>query len=98
MLKELLKRADLTNIREFIMRGNPPSDLTENKTNEEKINDARIKIIKYLSDNLKEERNDKFDNELFGAINDIQTAYFELGLLSGIKLGFQLNEKTKEIL
>ena len=97
MLNELLKRADMANIMDFIMRGNGPSDLTDEKTNGQKINDANIKIVKYLSENLKEERSEKSKDELYLAIDDIKSAYFELGLLSGIKLGTQLHKKMEEI-
>ncbi len=97
MFSELLKRADLANIEEFIVSGKPTTVFNDDKTNEERVRNAYSKINDYLIDNIKEECREKSVDDLYTAIYEIKIAHFELGLLSGIKLGAQLKKKMEEI-
>lgn len=98
MFKELLKRADWANLEEFIMHGGELLELPKEQTNRERIKEAYDKIYSFIKSNFEEEcRDDKEDN-LNSAIAILELSYFELGLLSGIKIGAQLQKKMQEIL
>lgn len=96
MFKELLKRSDWANIEEYIMNGGELMELPKEQTNEEKIKDAYAEINNFIKSNFEEESNDKED-KLYCAIDILESSYFELGLLSGIKVGTQLQKKMQEI-
>ena len=98
MFKELFKRADFTSIAEFIMNGGELVELPKEQPNEEKIKQAYEKIYGFINANFKAENRDEKADNLTSAIGDLETAYFELGLLSGLKIGAQLQNKISEIL
>ena len=98
MFKDLLKRADCANIGEFIMNGGELAELPQKQTNEERIKEAYTKIFNFIDSNFKENCRDEKLDELTAVIGIFETTYFELGLLSGIKIGTQLQNKMLEIL
>jgi len=98
MLKELLERADCTNIVEFIMNGCELVESPKEQTNEERIREAYAEIHNFIESNFKEENRDEKMENLTSAIYVLESSYFELGLLSGMKFGTQLQKKMPEIL
>ena len=98
MFKGLLKRADWANIEEFIFHGSELLELPKEQTNRERITKAYDDIYSFIESNFEEkERENKSDN-LHSFIGVLELSYFELGLLSGIKIGTQLQKKMQEIL
>ncbi len=98
MFKELLKRADYANIVEFIMNGGELVELPKEQSNEERIKEAYAEIYNFIESNFKEESRDEKTDNLTSAICVLESSYFELGLLSGIKFGTQIQKKIMEIL
>ena len=98
MFKELLKRADCASIGEFIMNGGELVELPKEQTNEERIKEAYAEIYHFIESNFKEDSRDEKANHLMSAMCDLESSYFELGLLSGINIGTQLQKKMLEIL
>lgn len=98
MFKDLLKRADCANIEEFIMNGGELTELPKEQTNKERIEEAYDKIYSFIESNLKEESRDEKADNLISVISVLESSYFELGLLAGIKIGAQLQKKMTEIL
>lgn len=98
MFKDLLKRADCANIEEFIMNGGELTELPKEQTNKERIAEAYDQIYSFIESNLKEESRDEKADNLISVISVLESSYFELGLLSGIKIGAQLQKKMAEIL
>lgn len=98
MFKELLKRADFSNISEFIMSGGELVDLPTEETIEERIKEAYNKIYNFIETNFKQEQHDEKAEELTYTIGVLESSFFELGLLSGIKIGTQFQKKMQEIL
>lgn len=96
MFKELLKRADLANIGEFIMHGGEFVNLPEDKTNGERIKQAYSEIHSFIESNFEEDSLDDKADILTSPISVLESSYFELGLLSGIKLGYQLQKKWEK--
>ena len=98
MFKELLKRADCESIKEFIRNGGELVELPKEQTNEERIKEAYARIYSFIDSNFEKEIRDEKADDLTSAICILESSYFELGLLSGMKIATQLQKKMLEIL
>ncbi len=99
MFEDLLKRAEYASVVSFIMDGGELTELPNEKTIEEKIDEASATIHNFIESNFDKKSYDERQkaNNLTLAVGDLEAAYFELGLLSGIKFGTQLQKKLMEI-
>lgn len=96
--KDLLKRAELKSIKDFIVWGEEIYGESEKKTYDERIKDAERRIgelfEEYFPDN---ETNDKVFSLYYKQMSVYQDVYFELGMLAGASLALQIKEKMREI-
>jgi len=99
MFEDLLKRADYASVVSFIMDGGELTELPNEQTIGEKIDEASAAICNFIEANFDNKSYDEREkaNKLTLAIGDLEAAYFEFGLLSGIKFGTQLQKKLTEI-
>ena len=97
MFKDLLKRADYASVIGFIMDGGELTELPDEQTIEERLNQASAAIYNFIESNFEEKSYDEKAESLTLAIGTLESSYFELGLLSGIKFGTQLQKKLMEI-
>lgn len=96
--KDLLKRAELKSIKDFIVWGEETYEESEKRTYDERIKEAKRKIgeifEEYFPDN---KTNDKVFSLYYKQMSVYQDVYFELGLLAGAHLALEINEKLREI-
>lgn len=98
MFSELLKRANLSNIQEFIINGGDFIENPEDKPYDESVREAERAICKFIESYFTQEERDKVSDIIYSQIDILQRVYFEIGLLVGMKLSLQVCEKIKEIL
>ena len=99
MFKDLLKRADYASVVAFIMDGGELTELPDEQTIEERLNQASAEIHNFIMSNFDNKNVNEREkaNSLTLALGELEASYFELGLLSGIKFGTQLQKKLMEI-
>lgn len=94
---KIMQRADLSSIRAFLKTG--AEDLNEKTelTYSEQIKEAMRNIEKMLKEKYPTfEEYDKAESYLNEQIFTLENVYFELGLLAGAKMGFQISKKIEE--
>lgn len=96
--KDLLKRAELKSIKDFIVWGEETYEECEKKSYEERMKDAERNIgdlfEEYFPDN---ETNDKAFSLYYKQMSVYQDVFFEMGMLAGAHLALEINEKLREI-
>lgn len=92
---ELLKRADLREVTEFLMVGAEKKE-KEIRSCEERIRGAERTLCEWIEAGYPsfEEQNRATDT-VFGAVGQVSEAYLELGLVSGIRLAAQYYEEIQ---
>lgn len=98
MFHNLLKRANLSNIEEFIMNGGELIKCPENKTYAESIQQIDNTFNQLIETYFKKEEHNKITDIIYEQIGILESVYFEIGLFAGMKIAGQIYEKTKEIM
>ena len=97
-IEELLKRADLTMLQQFIRYGSEWLAETSKDRYVNQIRESEIRISKFFdecfSDFIERENAiELFDREA-ATYKDV---YFEIGLLVGAKIGYEIHKRMNEI-
>lgn len=98
MFRELLKRANLSHIEEFIKSGGELMEYPENKTYNQSVRETEKEIRKLIQTHFKKDEWQKITDIIYRQIDTLESVYFELGLFAGMKIATQIYEKTKEIM
>ena len=96
--KNLLKRADLYSIQTFLKYGVESYVKPDTLSYSQRLRDAN----KNMTDFFKNKFPDSEELDKILTFFDEQTSiyeevYFEIGLLSGMKIGFEINEKIESL-
>ena len=96
--RELLQRANLNCIEDFLMHGGESFEKPSEKTYSEGLEEAQKKVMTFFQarySNMQE-----YD-EITGYFHEqaavFQDVYFEIGLILGAKIAFQICERMGEI-
>lgn len=96
---EYLQRAELISLQNFLKHGGETYIQSSEKTYSEQISDAREKAKNFLQKRFPDI--DDYD-EIYGYFDEqvsvYEEVYFEVGLIVGAKIGFQLHKKFNELL
>lgn len=95
---DLLRRADLNSIEEYLMHGGESIIKSPDATYAERLKEAQEKAAAFFEARYPDM--DEYD-EIFGYYNEqvsvYQDIYFEIGLILGAKIAFQLHKKLEEL-
>jgi hypothetical protein len=94
----LLRRANLNSIQSFLIYGDESFEEASQKTYSERITDAQKQAADFFKARYSDI--DEYD-EIAGYFNDqaavFEEVYFEIGLILGTKIAFQLYAKMEEL-
>ncbi len=96
--EDYLNRANLSNLQEFIKFGSEGRAENSNETYESRIKTARKNALKFFEENF--QSIDEFDYMLncFETQTEVyKDVYFEIGILLGAKLGYEICEKMQQL-
>ena len=97
-LKELLSRANLNNLENFILTGAELSDPLPEKDYMQRIREAEHRLGEYLKLCFpNEEECDEVAMCVYGITEEYTNVYFEIGLLTGAKIALQASKKLKDL-
>lgn len=95
---DLLQRTNLNSIESFLMYGGESFIKPPNKTYSERLADAKKKAKAFFETRYTDI--DEYD-EIAGYFNEqaavFEEVYFEIGLLTGAKIAYQIREKMEEL-
>ena len=94
----LLRRTNLNSIQDYLMYGGESLEKPSDKTYSERLKEADKKASAFFHSRYTE--NDEFD-EIYGYYNAqiavYENVYFEIGLIMGAKIAFQVRGKMEEL-
>ncbi len=95
---ELLQRANLNCIEDFLINGSESFDKPSEKTYSERLAEAQKKVTAFFQARYTDIH--EYD-EIAGYFHEqarvFQDVYFEIGLILGAKIAFQLCERMEEL-
>ena len=92
----LLHRANLNAIDQFIMTGAEQLNDFSDKTYLQRIHDECHILSEYLKKNFPE-NHEEILNNIFKYIDVTEEIYFEMGLIAGAKLAFQIDKRLADL-
>lgn len=96
--KELLHRANLNALESYLMHGDMDYGIPNEKTYSERLGEARKKAMAFFEARYSDL--DEYDeiSGCYSAQTDVyRDVYFEIGLLVGAKIAFQIRGKIEEL-
>lgn len=98
MFSEIISRADISSIGEYILSGGENLQVEEEKSFEERIRSADKEMRRFAESKLDSKLADEICDEA-GILSGVYSnVYFEVGLLVGAKTALQLEKRMKELL
>lgn len=95
---DLLQRANLNSVESYLLYGSESFEKPSDKTYKERLSEARKKAKAFFearySDVTEYDEISGYFNEQAGVFQDV---YFEIGLLVGAKIAFQIRGRMEEI-
>ena len=95
---DFLQRANLNSIQTYLMYGCGSNEEPSKKTYSERITEAKKQAADFFKARYSDI--DEYD-EIAGYFNEqvtvFQDVYFEIGLILGAKIAFQIQEKMREL-
>lgn len=96
--KDLLKRANLSGIENYLMYGGESYETPSDKTYSERLADAHKKAKAFFESRFTDVHEyDEIAGIYNGEVAVVQDVYFEIGLLIGAKIAFQIRGKMEEL-
>ena len=92
----LLHRANLNVIDQFIMTGAEQLEDFSEKTYLQRIHDECHILSEYFEKNFPEQH-EEILNKIFKYINVTEEIYFEIGFIAGAKLAFQIDKRLADL-
>lgn len=97
--RDLLKRANVSSLEFFLLHGVEGHERPPEQTYSERLDAAEEKITSFLRPLCKKRREfDEITGYLCNQMDVYQDVYFEIGLIAGAKLAFQLRGGMEELL
>ena len=98
LFRDLLKRADLKNLEEFVLNGCVYRGEISTQTYLERLRAAEENIHSLFAAQYTDtEECEKKKNYYYDQLEVFQDVYFEIGLLMGAKLAFQIHRRLEEL-
>ncbi len=97
----LLRRANLNSLETFLIHGGENFKEPDIKTYSERLEIANKKLSAFLSsvcDSTNIEEYDKISGDIYEQISVHEDVYFEMGLIMGAKIAFQVRGKMEELI
>ena len=96
--KDLLRRANLKTIEDFLIYDIDSFETSPKKSYSRRLEEAKQNAINFFNARYKDIK--EFD-EIVGYFNEqtyvFQEVYFEIGLITGAKIAYQICERIKEL-
>ena len=96
--KDLLKRVNLKTIEDFLIYGVESFETPPKKSYSKRLEEAKKNAIDFFKARYKDVK--EFD-EILGYFSEqtyvYQDVYFEIGLITGAKIAYQICERMKEL-
>lgn len=97
-IKNLLNRAKTEDIRTFLLYGGELLKAEDEKSYSERIEEAEKNAISFFEKRYTDVAEfDEMCGYFFNQTSVYQEVYFEIGLLAGAKIGYQLKEKMTDL-
>ena len=96
----LLRRANLNSLETFLLNGGEALRESDMKTYSERLEKANKRLSVFLTsvcDDTNIEEYDKISGEMYEQIAVYEDVYFEVGLIMGAKIAFQIRGKLEEL-
>lgn len=96
--ENLLQRANLNSIESFLLYGIESYTDFNEKTYSERLNEARKNATEFFQSKYTDiDEYDKITGYFDEQVSVFEDVYFELGLITGSKIGFQISERLKNL-
>jgi len=95
--KDLLQRANLNCIENYLLYGEPTFEKQSEKSYSERLKEARKKASAFFKARYSDiDEYDEISGYFYEQVEVYQDVYFEIGLIVGAKIAFQLRGKIEE--
>ena len=95
---DYLQRAELISLQNFLRNGGETCEKSSQKTYSQQLNEARSKANAFFEQNFHDiEEQDKISEYFYEQASVYEEVFFEIGLIVGAKIGFQLKGKFEEL-
>lgn len=96
---DVLKRANIYTLETFLLEGYEPPPRENKKSFSERLRIAEDQISAFFNARFESiEEHDEVSSYFYGLVEEYKNVYFEIGLITGAKIAFQLNRKIEELL
>ena len=94
----LLHRANLNSIESYLIHGGENFDEPSNKTYSERLKEAQKKTIAFFDARYSDiQEYDEISGYFHEQVAVFRDVYFEIGIITGAKITFQIREKMNEL-
>ena len=95
---DLLQRADLNSLESFLKYGSDDFVETTDKTYSQRIEDATKKATAFFEAKYSDiDEYDKISGYFYEQLSVFEEIYFEIGLILGAKIAFQIGKRMEEL-
>lgn len=96
--RDLLKRSNLTSIENYLLYGDENLEKSLGKTYAERLEEARKKATAFFHSRYSDARDYEEIEQCFNEQAEVfLDVYFEIGLLLGAKIGYQIRGRMEEL-
>lgn len=96
--EDYLQRAELISLQNFLRHGGETCEKTSQKTYSQQLQEARSKANTFFQQNFPDiEEQDRISEYFYEQVSVYEEVFFEIGLIVGAKIGFQLKGKFEEL-
>ncbi len=96
--KELMRRAKLNSIEEYLMCGGDCVGEYSKEPYDKQLNDVYHKFSIYLSSHFSDpQAKEEFSEYFYELADTYRIIYFEMGMIAGAKIGYQLKERLEQL-
>lgn len=95
---DLLRRADLNNLEEFIIHGGESFVKPSTKTYSQRLKEADSKVEAFFEERFSDIKElDEIVGYYYKQAIVYRDVYFEMGLITGAKIAFQIHKRMEEL-